>query len=103
MLNVSYENRIGYCTLTQGEDEFRIDFCHANCLCAMMYFYKEEDGTEMVRVHCFFADLAHAKRCIDGGVLEGHDDFHFVKKEMDRSMMAFARHLEKRGFKVTIE
>ena len=44
MLNVSYKNKIGYFTLGRGKGKIRIDICHANCLCAMMYFYKDENG-----------------------------------------------------------
>ena len=67
-VNVSYVNRIGYCTLKQGENKFKIWFCHMNGLCAMMYFYNEvEDGKkiQMVHLHAFFSDLTHAKRCIN--------------------------------------
>ena len=61
MLNVSYKNKIGYFTLTQGENKFRINICHANCLCAMMYFYTDNEGGEDSNAYVILCRLATRK------------------------------------------
>ena len=111
MLNVSYKNRIGYCTLTQesieGKHKWKIWFCHANCLCAMMYFYDktEEDGkkTPMVQLHMFFNDVKHAENCIKDNIFRDYSNFHFYAKEMDDRMWKLVKIMTKHGIKVTIE
>lgn len=109
-LNVSYKNRIGYYTDTQEIDgkkyKYKMWFCHANALCAIMYFYnKEEDGKKvpMVQLHGFFADLNHAKRCIKDGYFSGCSNFHFKAKEMDKGLWAMVKYMAEQGIKVTIE
>ena len=106
-VNVSYKNRMGYCTLTQGENKFKIWFCHANCLCAMMCFYdkKEEDGTKtpMAQLHCFFADMEHARRCLKDDLFKEYSNFTFYAKELDDRMWKFIKLLTKHGHKVTIK
>lgn len=104
--NVSYVNRIGYCTLTQRENKFKIWFCHMNGLCAMIYFYnKIEDGKRipMVQPLAFLCDVGHAKRCIKNDFFADYSNFHFYAKEMDDRMWSFIKLLTKHGIKVTIE
>lgn len=109
MLSVNYENQIGYCFLKDenGEPSWKICFCHANCLCAMMYFYNEvsEEGepTEMVQLHAFFSDVEHAKRCINDDFFADYTDFHFYAKELDNDLWRMIRVMTKKGIKVTIE
>lgn len=108
MLNVSYKNRIGYYTLKSqdGQNKWKIWFCHANALCAMMYFYNEKkDGkkTPMVQLHSFFVDLEHAKRCIKNDTFHDCSNFHFYAKEMDDRMWKLVKIMTKNGIKVTIE
>lgn len=104
MLNVSYKKRIGYFTLTQGENKFRIHICHANCLCAMCEFYKNESGEEMVQLVSFFHDMTHAKRCFKDDVfLYDWDNFVFHAKECNNEMWKFIRLLADNGKKVTIK
>lgn len=46
-LHVNYKNRMGYCYLHSRGDEnrkWKVWFCHANALCALMYFYRDEDN-----------------------------------------------------------
>lgn len=105
-VNVSYVNRIGYCTLKQGENKFKIWFCHMNGLCAMMYFYnKVEDGKKVPteRLHAFFNDVEHAKRCIKDDFFADYSNFHFYAKEMDDRMWKLVKIMTKHGIKVTIE
>lgn len=105
MLNVSYVNRMGYCTLKDENDKpkWKIWFCHANCLCAMMYFYKDENKVDMVQLHMFFNDVQHAKRCIEDNIFERYCNFHFYAKEMDERMWKLVKVMTKNGIKVTIE
>lgn len=103
MLNVSYENKIGYFTLTQGENKFRINICHANCLCAMMYFYTDNEGEKIATLMSFFADLQHAKNCIKNNALDRYDDFVFKAKELNNELWKFIRLLADNGKKVTIK
>ena len=110
-LNVSYKNRMGYCTLTresiEGKRTWKIWFCRANCLCAMMYFYDEkgDDGkkTPMVQLHNFVADLEHAKRCFKDGLFDDYSNFTFYAKELNDRMWKFIKLLTKYGHKVTIK
>ena len=102
-VNVNYKNRMGYCTLTQGDNKFKIWICHANCLFAMMYFYKDEEGKDMVQLHSFLADLEHAKRCLKADLFKDYSNFTFVAKELDNDMWKFIKELTKYGFKVTIK
>lgn len=102
MLNVSYKNKIGRYTLTQtnahGTQKFRIDICHANCLCAMMYF--TEDTAQVIS---FFHDLTHAKNCIKNNVLDGSDNFIFNAKQLNSEMWKLIRLLADNGKKITIK
>lgn len=107
MLNVSYDNRMGHFTLTQGENKYQVWFCHANALCAMMYFYNEtdKDGNkrEMVQLYAFFNDMDHAKRCVKDNFFADCSDFHFVAKELNSQMWRLVKLLADNGIKVTIE
>lgn len=105
MLNVSYKNRIGYYTLKSqdGQNKWKIWFCHANCVCAMMHFYKDENKVDMVQVYGFFSDDTHAKRCIEDGFFDDCSGFHFYAKEMDNRMWKLVKLMTKKGIKVTIE
>lgn len=107
MLNVSYKNKIGYYTLTQtradGTHKFRIDICHANCLCAMIYFYTDSDGEKMARLNTFLMDIPHAKDCIKDNVFDGCDNFVFKAKQCDSNMWKLIRLLADNGKKVTIK
>ena len=110
MLHVSYENRIGYCTLTSQDkqNKWKLWFCHANCLCSLMYFYKkvdEESGKkeDMVQLHTFYADVKHFEKCVKAGYLSDYSNFHFYAKELDKDLWKMVQLLVKNGIKVTIE
>lgn len=107
MLNVSYVNRIGYYTETQtiGEQtrKYKIWICHANCLCAMMYFYKDEKGEDMVQLCSFLHDIQHLKNCIKNNVYKGCDNYHFKAKQMNSDLWKMVKILAESGKKVTIE
>lgn len=108
MLNVSYENRIGYYTLVEqhpdGERKFKIWLCHANCLCAMMYFSDEND-THTAMLHMFLADMQHFRNILKSfpKMLDGVNDFHFNAKELNNDLWALVRKLAGLGKKITIE
>ena len=107
-IRVDYKKRIGYFTATEkradGVRKFRIHICHANCLCAMMYFYKNEDGEDMAQLYAFFHDMPHAKRCFKDDVfLADWDNFVFNAKELNNDLWKFIRLLADNGKKVTIK
>lgn len=105
-LNVTYTNRIGRFTLTQHGKKYTIHLCHANALCAMMYFYTEEreDGKhKMVQLWSWFNDLKHAENCLkDERFFEGCDNFRFNTSEMDKNLWKLVQLLVKAGKRVTI-
>lgn len=101
-LNVSYKNRIGYYTQTEETRKFKMWFCHANCACAVMYFY-ENEGKPMVQLCGFFSDIRHFKKCVDDGFFRGCSGFHFKQKEMDNIHWQMVKYMVKKGIKVTIE
>lgn len=105
MLNVSYENRIGYYTRTWNGNDYKVWFCHANCLCAEVYFYKDEDDRDMVSLQRFYADITHLKNYLKGSKAAYADckDFHFYAKELDKDLWKMIQLLTKHGIKVTIE
>ena len=108
MLNVSYKNRIGYCTLTSQDkqNKWKLWFCHANALCALIYFYRKvEEGKreDYVQLHTFYADVKHLEKCIKAGYLSDYSNFHFYAKNMDKKHWEMIKTMTKNGIKVTIE
>lgn len=120
MLNVSYKNRIGYYIKTERypKDEpvrkFKNWICHANCLWADMYFYKvDEDyerfgkkykkGDKMAQLVCFFSDIKHLKTCLNNGIYDDCDNFHFYEEQMYDKIWSAVKILAKAGKKIIIE
>lgn len=106
-LSVSYKNRIGYYTCTDKLDEKerkgKIWICHANCLCAFMYFYKETTGANMAQLMGFCVDIQHVKNLIKDDWFAPCSNFHFRAKEMDADLWKLVKLMTKHGIKVTIE
>lgn len=107
-LHVTYTNRMGYCYLKSqdGTKTWKLWFCHANALCAIIYFYrKKEDGKrqDFVQLHTFFVDNQHAERCIKDGLLNNYYGFTFYAKEMSDRMWKLVKIMTKNGIKVTIK
>ena len=106
MLNVSYENRIGYYTRTWNGNDYKVWFCHANCLCAEVHFYKDENDRDMVSLQGFYADIQHLKNCLKDKSLKLYEDckdFHFYAKELDKDLWKMIKIMTENGIKVTIE
>lgn len=103
MLNVTYTDPIGHYTLNERGNQYKIAICHANCICAMVYFYTDESGTDMVQLQGWFADLVHAKNCIKTGFFNDCTDITFYAKEMGKDMWNVVKAMTKQGIKVTIE
>ena len=63
MLQVDFKDKIGYYTMV-GTDRklYKIHFCRANALCAMIYFYKDEKGEKQADLAGFFGDIKHAEK-----------------------------------------
>lgn len=105
-LQVDFKNRIGYYTLhsQDGTKKWKIWLCHANALCAEIYFYKDENGKEVANLHCFFADIEHLKRCAKDGLLDHYKaGITLYSKEMDNDLWKMARIFAESGIKVTIK
>lgn len=106
-LSVSYKNRIGYYTHTDKLDDkerkSKISICHANCLCAFMYFYKETTGANMAQLMGFCVDIQHVKNLIKDEWFTPYSNFHFFAKEMDADLWKMVKLLAEAGIKVTIE
>lgn len=102
-LSVSYKNRIGYYTLKQGKDKWKIWICHANALCAFMYFYKDEHGKDMAQLMGFACDIQHVKNLIKNDWFTPCSNFHFFAKEMDAELWKMVKLLAEAGIKVTVE
>ena len=110
-LRVNYKNRIGYYTETQQYKDmparsFKVWFCHANALCAMIHFFKNEKNEREAQLAGFFADIKHAKRCIEDGYFNQWSkchNFHFFAKEMDADLWKLVKLMTKHGIKITIE
>lgn len=107
-LHVTYTNRIGYFTLKSRDSEhtWKLWFCHANAMCAMMYFWretKENKRRDMVKLWGFFQDAKHAEACIKDGFFRDCTGFTFIAKEMGENSWKLVKILTKYGIKVTIK
>lgn len=114
-LNVSYKNRIGYYTQTDGPGKkFKNWMCHANVkLWADMYFYtvsedheefgeKLKKGDKRVQLIGFWCDTTHLKNAMKDDCYRGADDFHFFADQMDANIWKAVKILVEAGKKVTI-
>ena len=65
MLRVNYKITYGEIKVRQKSDNrlATVKIHSANALCAFIYHYKEEDGTEMAQLISFFGDEQHIKNC----------------------------------------
>ena len=104
-VNVSYKNRIGYYTLVQGENKFKVWFCHANALCAEMYFYKDSEGVNRAQFYSFYANIQHVKNCAKSDLIKGlySKGVTLFAKEMDKDLWEMAKIFAENGVKVTIK
>lgn len=104
MLHVDYKNRIGYYTIQRDEQKFKIWLCHANALCAEIYFYKDENGEDTSMLYSFYADIQHLKNCAKNGHLKGYENgVTFYAKELDNDLWKMVRIFAENGIKVTIK
>lgn len=106
-LSVSYKNRIGYFTHKEKYKEIvqnhKIWICHANAVCAFMYFYKDEKGTDMVQLCGFVADMQHLKNMLKDELFSDWKNWHFRAKEMNAELWKMVKLLAEAGIKVTVE
>ena len=104
MLHVDYTKKIGYYTTEQNGRKFKIWLCHANCLCAEIYFYTDEDGHRAGMLRSFFGDIQHVKNCAKAGVLTGyHSGVTLYAREMNKELWEMARIFAENGIKLTIK
>ena len=103
MVSVDYNKTFGHYTLKQGDNEFLIHFCKGNVLCAEIYFYKDDDGEDMMRLYSFFADIQHLKKCAKAGILDHYGEgITLYSEQMDTNLWKMARIFAEQGIKVTI-
>lgn len=65
-VNWNWKDKIGFVAWKSNEPMkkgFRWNIYRANCLCCMIYEYKEE-GKEYYRFQCWFNDKEHLQRCL---------------------------------------
>jgi hypothetical protein len=106
MVSVDFKDRIGYYTLhsQDGQNKWKIWFCRANCLVAEIYFYKDENGEDMAKLHSFFGDVQHVKNCAKAKVLTGYDKgVTLYAKKMNSELWKMAQIFAENGIKVTIK
>lgn len=104
MLHVDFTKKIGYYTMV-GTDRnlYKIHFCEANALCAMIHFYKDEQGEKMADLAGFFADVKHAERCIKTGYFKNCGRFVFYAKTLNKDLWKMIQLMTENGIKVTIK
>lgn len=66
MLNVNFNEVIGYCDYKHLNTTYKATLCKANCMFAIMVF-TEDSATPVA----FFSDLKHLKKCV--GLLKNYD------------------------------
>ena len=103
MLSVDFNKRIGYYNLKSLNKKYRIDICHANALCAMIHFHKDEDGEDQATLQMFFGDYIHAERCIKTDIFHDCSGFVFYAKELSKDMWKVIQLMTKQGIEVTIK
>lgn len=104
MLHVDFNSKIGYYTMV-GTDRklYKIHFCCANALCAMIYFHKDEQGEKRADLSGFFADVKHAERCIKTGYFKNCGRFRFYAKSLDKDLWKLIRIMVENGIEVKIK
>lgn len=65
-LIVDFETKMGELLLNQKGNTVLIDICQANCICAFIHTYKEEDGSTIHQLHNFLVDRTHIKNLLEG-------------------------------------
>ena len=65
-LIVNFETKMGELLLNQKGNIVLIDICQANCICAFIHTYIEEDGSTIHQLHNFLIDRTHIKNLLEG-------------------------------------
>lgn len=65
-VNWSWQHKMGELTVKSLKGKnCKVNIYHANCVCAMIYEYKDKETNEdMYQFYGFFSDFNHLKRCI---------------------------------------
>lgn len=84
-VNWSWKNKMGEIDTIQVDHEtgekrhFKLNVYQANCVCALIYEWKDKDtGEDMYQFNGFFADFGHLRRCIG---LEAITEYDYDKKK----------------------
>lgn len=104
MLQVDFKDKIGYYTMV-GTDRktYKIHFCRANALCAMIYFYKDEKGEKQADLAGFFGDIKHAERCIKTNYFKHCGRFRFYAKSLDKDLWKLIQIMVENGIEIKIK
>lgn len=106
-LHCSYKNRFGHYTYKFNGKPYKVWFCQANALCAMIHFYREErEGkrVDMVQLMGFFGDLVHARNCIkDADFFKNCTGFTFFANELTPDMWKLVKMMSRNGIQVTLK
>ena len=81
-VNWSWKHKLGEVTLEQKKIDgkvykYKINMYSANCLCALIYDFKEKDQEtgkmkNMYQFYTYFGDIKHLKRCL--GLTKEYED-----------------------------
>lgn len=105
-VNWQWKDKMGEITCNrEGVGKFKLSVYSGNCMCVMVYNYKEK-GQKYYICHGFFNDETHLKKCL--GLVDGCENIYkneWVKWKLNtyfRDSLKLAKWLTKAGFKVEL-
>lgn len=107
-VNWSWKHKMGEVVIAQMHQneviKFKMNIYEANCLCAVIYEFENEEGKKQYQFYSFFSDLEHLKRCLKDGILtNGADKWLKVKlNTFYKDSLKIAKELSKAKIKVEL-
>lgn len=105
-VNWLWKNKMGEITCNRkGVGNYKLSVYSGNCMCVMVYHYKE-NGEPYYTPHGFFNDAEHLKKCL--GLVLGHENIYgneWKKWKLNtyfKDSMTLAKLLTKAGYKVEL-
>ena len=104
-VNWLWKDKMGEITCNrEGVGKYKLSVYSGNCMCVMVYHYKE-NGEKYYICHGFFNDEIHLKKCL--GLVKGHEpiDYEWVKWKLNtyfKDSLKLANLLTKAGYKVEL-
>lgn len=102
-LQVDVKHPIGCYTHKFGQHKSKNLICPANALCAMVHKYDHPAHGTTIDLCGFFADIQHAKKCIENGYFSQCSGITFYAKALDNNHWKLIKVMTKNGIKVTIK